>query len=190
MSITSKIYKHRKRLGMTQAELAEKAGLSESAIRSYELGNRIPKRAHRKAIAKALGINPKTLDDFYGEDVDATIQCLMDMESNDMIRPVLIDGIAYLMPMQVDMETGVQEWAEKQLEYAYQGLGDEEYASWKDSYKQAGAQKRTTVNAVNAHFDFKKAHGKHLEEEIAKLPVEDDREKMDQLLNNLRATRS
>lgn len=176
MSITSKIYKHRKRLGMTQAELAEKAGLSESAIRSYELGNRIPKPAHREAIAKALGINPKTLDDFYDEDVDATIQCLMDMESNDMIRPVLIDGIAYLMPIQVDMETGVQEWAEKQLEYAYQNLGDEEYASWKDSYKQAGAQKRIAVNAVNSHFDFRKAHGKRIEEELAKLPLESDRE--------------
>jgi len=176
VSITSKIYKHRKRLGMTQAELAEKAGLSESAIRSYELGNRIPKPAHREAIAKALGINSKTLDDFYGEDVDATIQCLMDMESNDMIRPVLIDGIAYLMPMQVDMETGVQEWAEKQLEYAFQGLDDDEYATWKDSYKQAGAQKRTAVNAANAHFDFRKAHGKHLEDELAKLPLESDRD--------------
>ena len=176
MSITEKILKHRKRLGMTQAELAEKAGLSESAIRSYELGNRVPKSAHRKAIAKALGINPKTLDDFFGEDVDATIQCLMDMETNDMLRPVLIDGIAYLMPMQVDMETGVQEWAEKQLEYAYQGLDDEDYSSWKDSYKQAGAQKRIAVNATNAHFDFRKAHGKHLEEELSKLPLGADRE--------------
>lgn len=183
MSITGKIYKHRKRLGMTQAELAEKTGLSESAIRSYELGNRIPKPAHREAIAKALGINPKTLDDFYGGDVDATIQCLMDMETNDMLRPVLIDGIAYLMPMQVDMETGVQEWAEKQLEYAYQDLGDEEYASWKDSYKQAGAQKRTATNAVNAHFDFRKAHGNRLEEELAKLPTEGDRKAMRQLLS-------
>ena len=176
MSITSKIYKHRKRLGMTQAELAEKAGLSESAIRSYELGNRIPKPGHRETIAKALGINPKALDDFYGEDVDATIQCLMDMESNDMIHPVLIDGLAYLMPMQVDMETGVQEWAEKQLEYEFQDLDDDEYATWKDSYKQAGAQKRTAVNAANAHFDFRKAHGKHLEDELAKLPLESDRD--------------
>jgi transcriptional regulator with XRE-family HTH domain len=184
VSITSKIYRHRKRLGMTQAELAEKAGLSESAIRSYELGNRIPKPAHREAIAKALGINPKTLDDFFGEDVDATIQCLMDMESNDIIRPVLIDGIAYLMPIQVDMETGVQEWAEKQLEYAYQGLGDDEYATWKDSYKQAGAQKRTAVNAVNAHYDFRKARGKRAEEELAKLPLESDREAIRETFEN------
>ena len=182
MSITGKIYKHRKRLGMTQAELGEKAGLSESAIRSYELGNRIPKPAHREAIAKALGINPKTLDDFYGEDVDATVQCLMDMETNNMLRPVLIDGIAYLMPIQVDMETGVQEWAEKQLEYAYQDLGDDEYAAWKDAYKQAGAQRRTATDAVNTHFDFRKAHGKRLEEELAKLPLESDRDQIKEML--------
>lgn len=90
--------------------------------------------------------------------------------------PDLIDGIAYLMPMQVDMETGVQEWADVQLEYAFQGLDDDEYATWKDSYKQAGAQKRTAVNAVNAHFDFRKAHGKRMEEELAKVPLESDRE--------------
>jgi transcriptional regulator with XRE-family HTH domain len=177
MSVTGKIYRHRKRLGLTQAELAEKTGLSESAIRSYELGNRIPKQPHREAIAKALGINPKTLDDFYGEDADATIQCLMDMEANDLLRPVLIDGIAYLMPMHADMETGVQEWAEKQLEYAARSLSDDGYAEWKDSYRQAGTQKRAKANAVNSHFDFEKARGKHMGEELAKLPLESDREK-------------
>lgn len=49
-------------------------------------------------------------------------------------------------------------------------------------YKQAGAQKRTAMNAANAHFDFRKALGKHMEEELAKLPLESDREAMYQLL--------
>ena len=88
------------------------------------------------------------------------------------------------MPLQVDMETGVQEWAEKQLEYACQDLGDDEYSTWKDAYKQAGAQKRTATNAINAHFGFSKARGGHLDKELVKLPVESDREIMRQLLSN------
>lgn len=102
----------------------------------------------------------------------------MDMEANGMIRPILIDGIAYLVPYHVDMEGGVQEWAEKQLEYAAQSLSDEKYDDWKDSYSQPGAQKRTKVNAINAHFDYVKAKGNHLEEELEKLPVESDRGEM------------
>lgn len=181
MSITHKIYEHRKRLGLTQAELADKTGLSESAIRSYELGNRIPKQAHKEAIAKALDINPKTLDDFCGADIDTTIQCLMDMEENGMIRPILIDGIAYLMPIQIDMETGVQEWAEKQFDYMVQDVSEEDYSTWKDSYKQAGAQRRTKTNAANSHFDYTKAHGKHLDEEIEKIPGKAEKAKFSEI---------
>lgn len=33
---------------MTQLNLAEKTGLSEAAVRSYELGTRNPKDAHRE----------------------------------------------------------------------------------------------------------------------------------------------
>jgi len=76
------------------------------------------------------------------------------------------------------MKSGVQEWAEKQLEYATQRLGDDEYANWKDSYSQLGAQKCTKVNAINAHFDYVKTHGKRPEAELEKLPVESDCEAM------------
>ena len=36
------IRKYRKMRGLTQTELAEKCGLTDSAIRNYELGNRTP----------------------------------------------------------------------------------------------------------------------------------------------------
>ena len=36
------IRKYRKMRGLTQSELAEKCGLTDSAIRNYELGNRTP----------------------------------------------------------------------------------------------------------------------------------------------------
>lgn len=44
----TRIRRRRQELGMTQLNLAEKTGLSEAAVRSYELGTRNPKDAHRK----------------------------------------------------------------------------------------------------------------------------------------------
>jgi len=43
--------------GLTQKELAKRCGLSEPAIRNYELGNRIPDEDTLRTIALALEIN-------------------------------------------------------------------------------------------------------------------------------------
>lgn len=55
------IRKYRKMRKMTQAELADACGLSDSAIRNYELGNRKPSSAHLEAMAKALEIAQEAL---------------------------------------------------------------------------------------------------------------------------------
>ena len=91
----TRIRKRRQSLGLTQAELAEKTGLSETAIRSYELGNRNPKDGHREVIAKALEVSPDYLREHedYGE--SAVMHFLMEMEGVGYIRPILIDGVAY-----------------------------------------------------------------------------------------------
>lgn len=47
--------------GMTQKLLAEKVGISESAIRNYELQLASPKKRHLDALAHALGVRPETL---------------------------------------------------------------------------------------------------------------------------------
>ena len=48
------IRKYRKMRGLTQSELAEKCGLTDSAIRNYELGNRTPGDDQVMSIASAL----------------------------------------------------------------------------------------------------------------------------------------
>lgn len=50
---------------MTQLELAERTGLSEAAVRSYELGTRNPWRL-REAIAEALGVSADYLREHDG----------------------------------------------------------------------------------------------------------------------------
>ena len=64
----------RQELGMTQLDLAERTGLSEAAVRSYELGTRNPKDAHREAIAEALGVSadyPRKHDGYRESDREA-----------------------------------------------------------------------------------------------------------------------
>lgn len=46
----------RKKAGMTQAQLAEKAGVAAITIQQYELGKRQPRLAQLQAIASALGV--------------------------------------------------------------------------------------------------------------------------------------
>lgn len=54
MTVGDKIRKYRLEQGYTQKELAIKAGLSESAVRNYELGNRTASQDQLEKIANAL----------------------------------------------------------------------------------------------------------------------------------------
>ena len=55
--IGSRIRQYRTLAKLTQKELAQRCGISEPAIRNYELGNRLPDEETLKTIALALEIN-------------------------------------------------------------------------------------------------------------------------------------
>lgn len=52
------IKKHRKKIGLTQAELADKAGIGRSTLAQYEAGDRNPKREALEKIAQAIDMTP------------------------------------------------------------------------------------------------------------------------------------
>lgn len=56
-----KIKKLREKRQLTQKQLAELSGISESALRSYELGDRKPKKEILERIAMALRVRPEYL---------------------------------------------------------------------------------------------------------------------------------
>ena len=56
-----KTKKLREKRQYTQKQLAELSGISESALRSYELGDRKPKKEVLEHIAKALRVRPEYL---------------------------------------------------------------------------------------------------------------------------------
>lgn len=64
MTIGEKIMIYRRRKGMTQPELAAKAGVSVMTISRIEKGNEVPLTVTIKAISDVLGIN---LEDLKGD---------------------------------------------------------------------------------------------------------------------------
>ena len=162
---------------MTQLDLAERTGLFEAAVRSYELGTSNHKDAHCEAIAEALGVSADYLREHDGYHESEIVHFLMEMEEVGFLRLVLIDGTAYVMPVQANFEDGIQEWAEKGHTWRFEKISKEEYLRWKASYDPAGAQGRITSGGANSHFDRVKAKmgPERMEEELTKLQSESDR---------------
>lgn len=52
--LNTKLKKAREKKGLTQVEVAEKAGITERAYQRYEYGDRMPRADIAKLIAKAL----------------------------------------------------------------------------------------------------------------------------------------
>lgn len=172
---------------MTQLDLAERTGLSEAAVRSYELGTRNPKYAHREAIAEALDVSADYLWEHDGYRENEIAHFLMEMEDAGYLRPVLIDGTAYVMPVQANLEDGIKEWAEKERDWRFGKIDEEEHLRWKASYEPAGAQRRIASGGANSHFDWDKAKmdPERMKEELEKLPSEIDRNVCRSALSNL-----
>ena len=74
-SIGENIRRVRKAAGMTQEELAAKAGMYKGSIAQYERGLRSPKNEYIKKIASALDVSYSELDpDVLGNDADLVNQ--------------------------------------------------------------------------------------------------------------------
>ena len=61
MELKDRIAKIRRMRGFTQAELAEKLGVSARAVQNYEAGTRTPKRDMIAKIAEVLGVDESAL---------------------------------------------------------------------------------------------------------------------------------
>ena len=75
---------------MTQAQLAFACGMSDSAIRNYELGNREPGKEQVRAIAEALGIAPEALSDTSVESAREALELLFRLEDTMGLKPVSV----------------------------------------------------------------------------------------------------
>ena len=90
--IGEKIRKYRQHRGLTQKQLADKCGISESAIRNYELGNRYPDEETILNIADSLEMDRSALRDPDPSDIFSAEHILMDFEQLYGIVPKMVDG--------------------------------------------------------------------------------------------------
>ena len=78
----------RLRRGLTQREVSEAiGGISESALRSYELGERRPKQNTLERIAKALDVAPACFDAYGIEHYHELMHVLFLLEDRFGIEP-------------------------------------------------------------------------------------------------------
>ncbi len=63
MTVAENIKRIRKEKGLTQKQLGERCGMSESTLRQYEIGYRNPKLETIQKIAAALHVSPSELDE-------------------------------------------------------------------------------------------------------------------------------
>lgn len=90
------IRKIRMRRNMTQRELANAIdGISESALRSYELGERCPKQNTLERIAKALDVAPACFDAYGIEHYDELMHALFLSEEAFSIKPCADGSIRF-----------------------------------------------------------------------------------------------
>ena len=95
-TIGQRIRYYRQRAQMTQKALAEACGITEPAIRNYELGNRIPSFETLDDIANALHINYYALAEPNLAALAGVMQCFFRMEYAHGLKPVNVNGKAVL----------------------------------------------------------------------------------------------
>lgn len=86
----------RLRRGLTQREVSEAiGGISESALRSYELGERRPKQNTLERIAETLDVAPACFDTYGIERYDELVHALFLLEDRFGIEPCADGSIRF-----------------------------------------------------------------------------------------------
>ena len=134
------IRRYRKMRTMTQADLAEACGLSDSAIRNYELGNRKPSEAHVKSIAQALEVAQEALLDVDVDSVRKALEYLFRIDEGTGLKPARgAEGDVFLTvdrnsPKAPKLSTALEAWMRQRERLDAGEISQEEYDAWKASF--------------------------------------------------------
>lgn len=157
---------YRQVAGLTQKALAEKCGITESAIRNYELGNRMPDWETTADIAFALEVqffaiaSPNLVKPF------GALHALFQLEEIYGLHPVIEDGKVYLEfneSAYTEKEFSgkpdalllleVKGWANVSPKHRSGEISDEEYQIWKSKYPNFSGPDGSLVGLLNRHHE-------------------------------------
>ena len=122
----------RLRRGLTQREVSEAiGGISESALRSYELGERRPKQNTLERIAETLDVAPACFDTYGIESYDELVHALFLLEDRFGIEPCADGSIRFTDEAIQSCVCTWRDWKE----FLEKGkITREEYENRKDSF--------------------------------------------------------
>lgn len=135
------IREFRKAAGLTQKQLAEKVGLSEQAIRMYELGKREPSVDVIKRIGEALDIAPESLRGVKVESAREALELLFAIDEKYGLTPHIDEnGISFVLDTRKTAASqkfvyAIQAWDSKEKELVEGVITQEEFDAWKASFK-------------------------------------------------------
>ena len=184
--IGKKIRQFRILEGYTQKELADKCGLSESAIRNYELGIRVPDNETINLIAEALIINPYELSNYDMENADSVIHALFELESLYGIYPEEIDGdivIRFSSSEETEylkdtesverLKSHLFNWAKMRAVLSKDSSGATDYFVWRTTYPKSENDKpghrddvRLNNQLVKSAYKNKKDNSQNDQDEL------------------------
>lgn len=116
----------------TQKELAVKSGITDAAIRNYELGNRSPNKEQLIKIAEVLNCDTSALLD-YGSS-SKIIQILFDYEKDIKLMPAIDKNGVKLTSTNPAIICFLLDWIEMREKHYNGEITDEEFEDWKLSY--------------------------------------------------------
>jgi len=150
MTIGEKIKKHRLKKKLSQKQLAVMTGMSEPAIRNYELGNRTPSDTQLEKIAGALGISLFSLADPNFDSYISVMHSLFALEDDYGLHAEIIDGTLCMRftGKGTDSHTmmeNIEEWADVYGKYQNGDIDKEHYQEWKASYPKSIANENKKI---------------------------------------------
>lgn len=133
-----KIKKLREKRGLTQKQLAELCGVSESAMRSYELGDRKPKKEILERVAMVLGVRSEYLTaPEFGPRMEFFYALL---ENDDLMGYTIaeVNGqpaiVADGMTVGLEFSELLRDWSEMKQKLDAKEIAKEDYEDWKQTY--------------------------------------------------------
>lgn len=119
---------------LTQNELAQMSGLTDAAIRNYELGNRSPNKRQLQKIADALQCDISALVNHDPLSNSEIYQVIFDYEKAYGLRPLIEGNTTALMSHNEEFNDFLNEWDEMRKKHYNEEISDEEFNDWKLSY--------------------------------------------------------
>lgn len=133
-----KIKKLREKRQLTQKQLAELSGISESAMRSYELGDRKPKKEVLERIAMALRVRPEYLS---APEFGPRLEFFYTLLENDELygytitevngQPAIVGGG---MTAGITFDSFLKDWKEMKQKLDAKEITREKYEDWRETY--------------------------------------------------------